>query len=299
MLARQSAGPADQTPLHRLVWGYALLIAIALLQEQLVFWHIYTTQAFTVQDLLLNAAALLALLAGLLLPVGISIVGVFVFFVGYLVWLATYAPPQVITISWLLLIPANILVATLIKTYLIRSGRYLERIRELERKIPRTDPYTSLGNKDALADAIINQSNLARRNPEQYNFSLALFKIDFLPLVQESLGSQRYTALLQELSDTIQKQIRHEDSKFFVDHARFVIICPMTRAEFLEPLTERIKQAMMAVPFADLKGRPLKLVIRTGALVFQPDQFEKYANVDSIIAALERNAETDLIGEYI
>lgn len=299
MLARQSARPSGGTPLHRLVWGYALLIAIALLQLQVIFWNTYVNQAFSVQDLLFNAAALVALLAGLLLPVGVSVVALFVFMVSYLVWLATFAPPQVMLITWLLLIPANLLVAALIKTYLIRSGRYLERIKELELKVPTTDPYTSLGNKHAFADAIVNQANLARRNPDKYSFCLVMFKIDFLPLVQESLGSRRYSALLLELSDTIQRQLRYEDSKFYIENGRFIIICPMTRNEFLEPLTERIKQTLMSVPFNDLRERPLKLVIRAGALVFRPDQFEQYSNVEGIIASLERNTETDLIGEYI
>lgn len=299
MFSKEREPSAKNTPMRRLVWGYALLVAVVLLQELLVFWNTYVTQAFSLQDLLFSAATIVALLAGLLLPAGVSIVVIFVFMVSYLVWLATFAPPQAMLISWLLLIPANMLAAVLIKTWLIRSGRYLERIRDLERELPQMDPYTSLGNKNAFADAVVNQTNLARRNPDSYGFCMALFKLDFLPLVQESLGSQRYSELLLELSGTIQKQLRHEDSKFFVDNGRFIIICPMTRAEFLGPLTERIKGALIDIPFTDLKGRPVKLVIRSGALVFHPDQFDKYENVDAIIAALERNAETDLIGEYI
>ncbi|MFB5269789.1 GGDEF domain-containing protein [Paenibacillus enshidis] len=286
-------------PLKGVVWGYILLIAIALLQEQFVFLDIYLTQSYTIQDLLFNAAVLVALVAGLLLPVGVSVVGIFVFLVCYLVWLATFAPPEVLAISSFLLIPANVLAATLIKTYLIRSSRFLERMDDMERKNPQVDPHTALGNKDAFADAIVKQSNLARRHPSRYGFCVAMFKIEFLPLVQESLGSQGYAAFLLNLSDTIQKQLRYEDYKFFIDNGRFVIICPMTPAEFLESLTDRIKKAMMDVPFTDLKGRPLKLVIRSGALVFHPDQFSKYENTDGVVAALERNTETDLIGEYI
>lgn len=299
MAAEKMAQMEKKTPLHGLKWGYILLIAMALLQEVLVFWNIYNTQSYTLKDLLFNALALLALLVGMLLPVGVSVVAVFVFFVLYLVWLATYAPPEVLVISWLLLIPANMLVAALIKTFMIRSNRFLERLEELERRNPQVDPHTTLGNKEAFTDAIVKQSNLARRYPDRYGFCVAMFKIEFLPLVQESLGSQGYSTLLLDLSDTIQKQLRYEDYKFFIDGGRFVIICPMTRPEFLESMTERIKRAMMDMPVMDLKGRPLKLVIRSGALVFQPDQFSKYENIDGVISALERNTETDLIGEFI
>lgn len=288
-----------KTPFYGVVWGYILLIVLALLQEQFFFLNIYLTHTYGVEELLLNAAALVALLAGLLLPVGVSVVVIFVFMVCYLVWLATYAPTDVLTGASFLLIPANAFVAALIKTYLIRASRFLEQLERLGQRNPQVDLHTTLGNKDAFADALVKQSNLARRHPEKYGFCVVMFKIEFLPLVQESLGSQGYAALLVDLSDTIQKQLRYEDYKFFIDQGRFIIICPLTPAGFLESLTNRIKKAMMDVPFMDLKGRWLKLVIRSGALVFHAEQFGKYENVDGIITALERNTETDLIGEYI
>ncbi|MDP4099447.1 diguanylate cyclase [Paenibacillus sp. P96] len=299
MIAERMTQMKSKTPLQGVKWGYILLIVIALLQEQFVFLDIYLTQTYTALDLLFNAAILVALIVGLLLPIGVSVVGIFVFFVIYLVWIATYAPAEALVISTILLIPANVLVAALIKTYLIRSIRLMERLEELEQKNPQIDPHTTLGNKEAFTDAIVKQSNLARRHPDRYGFCIAMFKIDFLPLVQESLGSEGYSSLLLELSDTIQKQLRYEDYKFFIDNGRFVIICPMTPSEFLESLTNRIKQAMMEVPFTDLKSGPLKLVVRSGALVFQPEQFGKYEHIDGVISALERNTETDLIGEYI
>ena len=59
---------------------------------------------------------------------------------------------------------------------------------------------------------------------------------------------------------------------------------------------DRIKVAMMNVPFRDKKGMSLKLVVRAGGLVFQKEQFSRYENIDDVISALERNTETDLIG---
>jgi hypothetical protein len=73
----------------------------------------------------------------------------------------------------------------------------------------------------------------------------------------------------------------------------------MTNVEYLPVLTARIKKAMMDLQFIDKKGNELQTVIRSGALVFQKEQFSKYEDIDAVIAALERNTETDLIGEYI
>lgn len=288
-----------ETPVKGLQLGYILLIALALLQELLVFWHIHNTGTFTGRDLLFSSMTFVALLAGAILPFGITVVTVFVFFVLYLVWLATYAPAEVIVITWILIIPANLLVAALIKRYFIRSNQFAERLGNLEQRNPQIDLYTTLGNKLAFADAIVKQSNLARRYSDKYSFCIAMFKIEFLPLVQESLGAEGYSTLLLDLSEKIQTQLRYEDYKFSIDGGRFIIICPLTRPDLLESMTQRIKRAMMDMPVTDLRGGPLKLVIRAGTLVFDPNQFSQYENVEDVISTLERSTETDLIGEFI
>lgn len=287
------------TPMRRVELGYFLMIALVIVQELIIYWNIYEEQTLTLSEMLFSVAALIALVIGFFLSTGISAVVVFVFLVSYFVWLSTYAPINVLTVSWMLLIPANVIIAAFIRSALIRNRRFIERLEALKSSKPDIDLDTTLGNKEAFKDTLVKQSNLANRYPDQYSFCLVMFKIEFLPLVQESLGSQRYAQLLLELSQTIQGQIRFEDYKFSIDKGRFIILCPLTQPENLKNMTERIKLAMMNIPFSDKHGKPLKLVIRAGALVFQKDQFSKYADSDAVIGALERNTETDLIGEYI
>ncbi|WP_422658816.1 GGDEF domain-containing protein [Paenibacillus sp. EC2-1] len=286
-------------PIRRIELGYFLMIALVIIQELIFYWNIYDRQVLTVSEVVFSVATLISLLVGFILPVGVTAVLIFVFLVSYFVWLSTYATIGVLTLSWMLLIPANVMIAAFIRSVLIQNSRFIERLEALKTRNPDIDLDTSLGNKDAFSDTLVKQSNLANRYSDQYSFSLAMFKIEFLPLVQESLGSQRYSQLLLELSQTIQGQIRFEDYKFSLDNGRFIILCPLTKPENLKNLTERIKLAMMNMPFTDKHGNPLKLVIRAGALVFQQDQFEKYEDSDAVIRALERNTETDLIGEYI
>lgn len=286
-------------PIRRIELGYFLMIALVIIQELIFYWNIYDRQVLTVSEVVFSVATLISLLVGFILPVGVTAVLIFVFLVSYFVWLSTYATIGVLTLSWMLLIPANVMVAAFIRSVFIQNSRFIERLEALKTRNPDIDLDTSLGNKDAFSDTLVKQSNLANRYSDQYSFSLAMFKIEFLPLVQESLGSQRYSQLLLELSQTIQGQIRFEDYKFSLDNGRFIILCPLTKPENLKNLTERIKLAMMNMPFTDKHGNPLKLVIRAGALVFQQDQFEKYEDSDAVIRALERNTETDLIGEYI
>ncbi|MBY0115783.1 diguanylate cyclase [Paenibacillus sp. FSL L8-0435] len=289
----------NKAPTRRIAWGYALLIGLALMQQLMIYLKVYMDQSYTTGDMIFSIMSLGALVFGLFLPVGVSVVAGFVYLVSYFVWLVTYADANVLVFSWWLLIPANVAVAAFIKVSLLRSARVVERLQDMQDRNPEIDLDTTLGNKGALADTLIKHSNLARRYSEKYGFSIAMFKIEFLPLVMESLGSVRYAQFLLEISGTIQKQIRYEDYKFFVDRGRFVIICPMVNVEYLPLLTQRIKKAIMDLHIIDKKGNELQTVIRSGALVFQKEQFSKYEDIDAVIAALERNTETDLIGEYI
>ncbi|WP_419890445.1 diguanylate cyclase domain-containing protein [Paenibacillus xylanexedens] len=289
----------NKAPTRRIAWGYALLIGLALMQQLMIYLKVYMDQSYTTGDMIFSIVSLGALVLGLFLPVGVSVVTGFVYLVSYFVWLVTYADANVLVFSWWLLIPANVAVAAFIKASLLRSARVVERLQDMQDRNPEIDLDTTLGNKGALADTLIKHSNLARRYSEKYGFSIAMFKIEFLPLVMESLGSVRYAQFLLEISGTIQKQIRYEDYKFFVDRGRFVIICPMVNVEYLPLLTQRIKKAIMDLHIIDKKGNELQTVIRSGALLFQKEQFSKYEDIDAVIAALERNTETDLIGEYI
>lgn len=284
---------------HRLAWGYAILIGLAILQQLLVYLHLYMNQSYTLLHIVLSTASLAALALGLLLPVGVSVVLGFVYLVIYFVWLVTFADSNVLVFSWWLLIPANLAISAVIKRRLVRSARIIERLEQMKDHNPEIDLDTTLGNKQALGDTLIKQSNLARRYSDCYGFCIAMFKIEFLPLVMESLGSVRYAQFLLEISQTIQKQIRYEDYKFFVDRGRFVILCPMVNGDYLPMLTRRIKKNVMDLEVLDKRGNELQTVIKSGALVFQKEQFSKYDNIDAVLAALERNTETDLIGEYI
>ncbi|TYA12265.1 diguanylate cyclase [Paenibacillus faecis] len=285
--------------IQRMVWGYSLLIGLAVIQVLLVFVNIFREQSFTAFELVFSIGSLAALLLGFLLPAGVAVVCIFVYLVAYFVWLASYAEVDVLSLSWLWLPPAYMAAAAFIKAGLIRTKRMMERLDELQRRNPEVDLDTSLGNKEAFAQTLVKQSNLANRYSDTYRFCLAMFKIDFLPMVRESLGSQGYARLLASLSEEIQKQIRYEDYKFGLDQGRFIVLFPMTNHEYLKELTDRIKNALMDIPFLDRKDRDLKLVIRAGALVFTKEQFSKYEDTDAVISALERNTETDLIGEYI
>ncbi|WP_211745389.1 GGDEF domain-containing protein [Paenibacillus sp. Marseille-Q4541] len=279
--------------------GYVILTLLMILQQVGIFIHVYQTQTYTGMDLLISILSLTALIFGILVPSGVTAVSVFVFMVAYFVWLVTLAEVDFVSLQAFLWIPGSMVVASVIREGLIQQHRLMERMEVLRYRNPEIDVDTTLGNKGALKETLVKHANLANRYEDKYHFCVSMFKIEFLPLVRERLGSQGYSELLLELSETIQKHIRYEDYKFYVDKGRFVVLLPLTRHEYLKSLNDRIKLALMDVKLANRKDQELNLIIRSGALVFSKEQFSGYEDLEAVIAALERNAETDLIGEYI
>jgi GGDEF domain-containing protein len=289
----------NKTALRNVDIGYASLIALLLVEQLVVYLNLYFNQTYSGWEIGASIGALASLLAGFFIPVGYSVVGVFLFSVTYLVWLTTHGRSNALEMTWLLIIPANVLMASFFKNRLIRTKRIIERLNDLKDTNPSIDLDTGLGNKEALADTLTKQSNLARRYNDKYDFLMAMFKIEFLPLVLESLGSERYSKFLLEISNTIQQQIRYEDSKFSIDMGRFIVLCPLTDRDFFPIVTDRIKSSMMNLSFEDKNGQLLKLVVRASILEFEKEQFDLYQRVDDVIATLERGTETDLVAEYI
>ncbi|WP_160034291.1 diguanylate cyclase domain-containing protein [Paenibacillus sp. An7] len=284
---------------YKAAFGYTLLTLLLILQQAGIFMHVSQEQGFTASELLISSLSLVALLLGFLVSGGITAVCVFVFMVAYFVWLVTLADKNWITLQSFLWIPGSMVVASVIREGLIQQKRLAQRMEDLRLRNPDVDFDTTLGNTEAFKDTLIKQTNLANRYSDQYHFCIAIFKIEFLPLVRETLGSGGYAELLLELSDTIQTHIRYEDYKFYVDKGRFIVIFPLTKKEHLKSLTDRIKNALMDVKLLSRRDKELNLIIRSGALVFSKDQFNEYEDYEAVLAALERNAETDLIGEYI
>ncbi|WP_018754424.1 GGDEF domain-containing protein [Paenibacillus terrigena] len=285
--------------INRLDWGFALFIGLILVQDLFIGMKVYWDQSFTMLELVLCLTAVVAYLIGFCLPAGISVVCIFIFMVSYFVWIATVAPISLLTISSLVWIPANTAVASFIRTKFIRSKRMMERLDALKDVNPQIDLYTELENKATFASTLVKQSSLANRYAKQYSFSMALFQIEFRPLVLESLGSEGYGQLLLNISQTIQQQIRYEDYKFSIGDGQFVILCPMTDQDHFYRVTDRIKQAITAIPLVDKKGQTLTLIVRAGAMSFNQADLAKYQQVDDVIAMLVRRTETDLVGEYI
>lgn len=54
----------NSTPLRRVELGYFLLIALAMVQQLMIYWNIYVNQTFTFTEFMFSIGTLAALLIG-------------------------------------------------------------------------------------------------------------------------------------------------------------------------------------------------------------------------------------------
>lgn len=275
------------------VWAYVVLISIASLQQVALYLHSRIHGAYQLTELLLLIGSLVALVAGLLLSVRRTIICVGMFLIAYPIWLVSYNNIGAWNLFWLLLIPGNAIIASRIQT-LLRRESPTESLYGPQSTSPGLRLCTNLGNKEALQEAVMRHSNLARRFPECYSLCIMMFKVKPQPADTEPLDSVGCARLLMDLSNSIQRELRFDDYTFFIGEGRFVILCPMMNEDYVQLLIGRLKAALMQVEYINSQGHHIQIIVRSGAMVFQLEQWEQYPCIDTVISELEHHSRTDL-----
>lgn len=274
-------------------WAYVVLIGIASLQQVVLYLHSHVHGYYQLTELLLLIGSLMALAAGLFLSTRKTIICVGVFLIAYPIWLISYSKIGAWNLFWLLLIPGNAIIASCIQS-LLRRESPAESLYGPQSTSPGLKLCTNLGNREALAEAVMRHSNLARRFPECYSLCIMMFKVEPQPSDTEPLDSVGCARLLMDLSNSIHRELRFDDYTFFIGEGRFVILCPMMNEDYIQLLIRRLKRALMEVEYINSQGQRIQIIVRSGAMVFQLEQWEQYQCIDTIISELEHHSRTDL-----
>lgn len=275
------------------VWAYVVLIGIASLQQVALYLHSHVHGSYQLTELLLLIGSLVALAAGLLLSTRKTTIYVGVFLIVYPIWLVSFNKIGTWNLFWLLLILGNAIIASCIQS-LLRRESPAESLYGPQSTSPGLRLCTNLGNKEALAEAVMRHSNLARRFPECYSLCIMMFKVKPQPSDTEPLDSVGCARLLMDLSNSIHREIRFDDYTFFIGEGRFVILCPMMKEDYIQLLIGRLKRALMEVEYINSQGQHIQIIVRSGAMVFQLEQWEQYQCIDTVISELEHHSRTDL-----
>ena len=116
--------------------------------------------------------------------------------------------------------------------------------------VPATDPLTGCGTLDALDRRIKEEFERARRYA--LSFSLILLDVDQLRSLNERLGTEGGDRVLAELGRLLQRELRAPDFVSRYGGDEFALILPETDLEGARRSVTRVRERILAAPFADL-----------------------------------------------
>ena len=111
------------------------------------------------------------------------------------------------------------------------------------------------------------------------------------------LGSKRFNGLLRTTADHLALQLYPEDQLYYLGAGRFIILSPMLADGDANVVEQRVKQQRHILE-QELELGQRALVLRTGQATFAHCSEKQNHTVESVLARLERDAETDIVKEY-
>ncbi|MGY5339412.1 diguanylate cyclase domain-containing protein [Levilactobacillus spicheri] len=179
---------------------------------------------------------------------------------------------------------------------LLKRKALREQLQQLQQEKPDLEAVTGALNRRALEKAVERELELARFHEPDYQFALTLVKIDFLESVINFLGHERFNELLQVTARQLTSGLSSVDRLFYIGAGTFVVLSPMLEAPDLPVMKRRVKDHIDDIG-EDFGLARRALVLRVGQVASLEAQATAHS-VASVLALLERSAETDIVKEY-
>lgn len=154
-------------------------------------------------------------------------------------------------------------------------------------RIATADGLTGLPNRRSF-DMDFDQ-NIAFANRHQFWVGLVLVDIDFFKKVNDAFGHTVGDAVLKNVADILQDQVREEEKAYRWGGEEFSLVTLDKKPGGAEALAERIRQAVEKNVFLDGDAKPLKLTVSCGSVCFSAQctlpKHEIFALVDKQLYA--------------
>jgi len=158
--------------------------------------------------------------------------------------------------------------------------------------VPAHDPLTGCGTLDALDRRLKEEFARARRYA--LSFSLILLDVDQLRVLNERLGTDGGDRVLAELGRLLQRELRTPDFVSRYGGDEFALILPETGLEGARRSVTRVRERILAAPFADLaaEDRPR---LTAGIVTFPHPSAVQTEDLFALVEAalLRGKAQTD------
>jgi diguanylate cyclase (GGDEF)-like protein len=136
-----------------------------------------------------------------------------------------------------------------------------------------TDVVTGWHNRRYLQARI--QEELARARRDRSNLVCLMLDIDHFKQVNDTWGHAAGDAVLRELTQRIESQVRASDVAARYGGEEFVILLPNTAEEAGMQLAERVRNAVAAAPFELPQGESVGVTVSIGISSLVPDADDK------------------------
>jgi len=201
-------------------------------------------------------------------------------------------------IALLTITPLTTYLMYLLDHQLLKRKALAQELANLQQNKPDLEVVTGALNARALNVAVSRELKLVYYHEEDYRFTLTMVKIDFLENLVNFLGNQRFNRLLRATAEHLDGMLFTVDHLYYIGNGQFVILSPMLGADNAPIMKDKIKSHIddIAEEFGLARDA---LVLRTGQITYSSQDRVKNRNVEDTLAQLERNAETDIVKEYL
>jgi len=163
-----------------------------------------------------------------------------------------------------------------IKKHIDLSGNLLKTKKKLI-KYAKEDPVTSVLNRRALLDEMLNEMGRASRNGE-FACSIMINLHNYNDLMNQ-FGTKVFDAFLAEFAARLKKSIRPYDRIGRFEFSRFVIFLPRARSEDAEKVAGRMIKNLQSKKFK-YRDEYLDPCVSIGISELSPDDVEKSGKPD-------------------
>jgi len=201
-------------------------------------------------------------------------------------------------VALLTITPLTTYLMYLLDHQLLKRKALSQELEQLHEREPNLEVVTGALNSRALNNDVARELKLVFYHEEDYRFTLTMVKIDFLENIVNFLGNQRFNRLLRATSEHLNGMLFTVDHLYYIGTGRFVILSPMLGKENAPIMKQKIKDHIddIAEEFGLARNA---LVLRMGQVTYSTQDKVKNHSVEDTLDQLERNAETDIVKEYL